>query len=73
MSKSNAMVKEYFYYYLLDTKADLLYKTGNIAESLKLKEQAISAIPVKEETAAEREKLAGELERMKKGEKIWEI
>lgn len=73
MMAANAVVKEYSYPYVLDTKADLLYKTGNIAESLKLKEQAISAIPVNEETASDRAKLAGELERMKKGEKIWEI
>lgn len=73
LTTANAMAKEYFYSTVLDTKANLLYKTGNIAESLKLKEQAILAIPVKDETASDRAKLAGEMERMKKGEKIWEI
>ncbi|HLN52814.1 MAG TPA: thioredoxin family protein [Lentimicrobium sp.] len=71
LSLTNSIVYEYFYNTLLDTKANLLYKIGNKPEALKLKEQALSLLPVNDNSINERSLKQEELEKMKKGLQTW--
>lgn len=68
---ANPALRENFQSAVIDTKANLLYKTGRIPEALKLKEEALAMIPVNEYTFNERKELQEEFDKMKKGEKTW--
>lgn len=71
MAEANPMMREYFYYDYLDKKANLLYKTGNLSEAFKIKEQILAGIPDNATGLAQRAKILDQMERMKREEVTW--
>lgn len=65
LSSTSPMLKTELYWQCLDTKANLLIKTHQTDEALILKQQALDAIPLNEFTIEIRNKIKGELEKMK--------
>lgn len=71
MAAANPMLREYFYYDYLDKKANLLYKTGNLGEAFKLKEQILASIPDNANGLAQRSNILDQMEKMKREEVTW--
>lgn len=64
LSDTSPLLKSELYWQCLDTKANLLYKTGDADNAVKIKKQAFESIPVNEYTVEIRDKIKGELEKM---------
>lgn len=64
LSSKSPILKPEIYWQCLDTKANLLSKTGDKINAVIVKKQALEAIPVNEYTGEFREKLKSELEKM---------